>query len=375
LTTDLSRISGSFVIARNTAFTYKNKPADVKQLGRDLGIRFVIEGSVRRTDDRVLVNVQLVDAESGAHLWADRFETDRSNLAEAQSEITDRLARTLKAELIGATGRRIEQEKTRDLDASDLIMRGEALARKAYSATNIEAARRLYEDALEKDPGSLNAKLHIATALVISVSNNWSSSVQQDEAHAEQLLLDALERDPNSALAHLNMGVLRRVQNRMPEARVELQTVIALDRNNNVAFRNLGFILVQMGQPDAAIPYIQKAIRLDPHDPYISSSYFFLGQCHLLLGEVDEAIHLLRKSGAARPRFYGNHLWLAGALGLRGEVDEARAVLAEATKLKPDVNSLAAWRASSRAFNNPPYWALIEKTMIVGLRRAGFPDE
>jgi TolB-like protein/class 3 adenylate cyclase len=111
LTTDLSRISGSFVIARNTAFTYKNKPADVKQLGRDLGIRFVIEGSVRRTDDRVLVNVQLVDAESGTHLWADRFETDRSNLAEAQSEITGRLARTLNAELIGATGRRIEQEK------------------------------------------------------------------------------------------------------------------------------------------------------------------------------------------------------------------------------------------------------------------------
>jgi adenylate cyclase len=124
LTTDLSRISGSFVIARDRAFTYKGKPTDVKQIGRDLGARYVLEGSVRRTGDQVRVNVQLIDAESGAHVWADRFETERRNLAEAQGEITGRLAQTLNLELVRDVGRRIEQEKMADPNARDLVMRG-----------------------------------------------------------------------------------------------------------------------------------------------------------------------------------------------------------------------------------------------------------
>src|SRR5438105_649630 len=128
LTTDLSRISDSFVIAHNTALAYKGKPVDAKQVGRALGVRYVIEGSVRRTGNQVQVNLQLIDGETGAHLWADRFDTDRANLLEAQNEITGRLARTLNLELVEAAGRRIEQEKTVDPDARDLVMRGWACA-------------------------------------------------------------------------------------------------------------------------------------------------------------------------------------------------------------------------------------------------------
>jgi len=124
LTTDLSRIAGSFVIARNTAFTFKGKSVDAKQIGRELGVRYVLEGSVRRAGDQVQVNAQLVDAETGAHLWADRFDTNRRNLPEAQNEITGRLARTLHLELGEAVGRRIEQEKVVDPDARDFDMRG-----------------------------------------------------------------------------------------------------------------------------------------------------------------------------------------------------------------------------------------------------------
>jgi adenylate cyclase len=120
----LSRISGSFVIARNTAFTYKSKPVDVKQVGRELGVRYVLEGSVRRTGDRVRVNVQLIDAEMGAHLWADRFETDNADIAEAQDAITGRLAQTLNLELVGAVGRRIEQESVVDPDSRGRQCRG-----------------------------------------------------------------------------------------------------------------------------------------------------------------------------------------------------------------------------------------------------------
>jgi TolB-like protein len=207
LTTDLSRISGSFVIARNTAFIYKGKPVDAKQIGREFGVRYVIEGSVRRLGDSVQVNVQLVDAESGAHLWADRFDTDRANLAKAQSEITDRLAKTLKVELRTAAGRRIERERAIDPDARDLMMRAQArLLRAPLSAAAVQEALQLNERALEIDPGLIDAKIGIAANLVMNVANGWSTSVQRDEARAEQLSLEAFESDPNNAIAHLNIG-------------------------------------------------------------------------------------------------------------------------------------------------------------------------
>jgi adenylate cyclase len=376
LTTDLSRISDSFVIARTTAFTYKGKAIDVKQIGHELGVRFVIEGSVRRAGKNVGVNVQLIDAESGAHVWADRFDANQTDLAEGPSEITGRLARSLNAELVVAADRRIERERAADPDARALVMRGWA---RIYSgsptAATTEEALQFFERALVLDQGSVEAKIGTAAALVGRLNLRWSSSVERDQARAEQLLEEALDRDPNNSKAHVSKGVLRSVQNRLAEAQIELETAIALDRNNLVAFRMLGGTLMQLGQPEAAIPYIEKSIRLSPHDPRIVFNYSSLGQCHLLLGHLDQAIELLRKARAADPRFFGIHLNLAGALGLRGDLDEARAEVAEAIKLKPEVNSLAALRAYFPQITNPPYWALREKTVNAGLRRAGFPEE
>ena len=151
--------------------------------------------------------------------------------------------------------------------------------------------------------------------------------------------------------------------------------MIALDRNNTMPFRNLGLTLTQMGKPEEAIPYIEKSIRLSPHAPDISSNYGALGECRLFLGHLEPAIELLRKACAANPRASGIRLSLAAALGLRGDINEARAEIAEAVKLNPKVNSLAALRASAPWITNPPYWALREKTLNFGLRRAGFPEE
>jgi TolB-like protein/DNA-binding winged helix-turn-helix (wHTH) protein/Flp pilus assembly protein TadD len=376
LTTDLSRIADSFVIGRYTAFTYKGKPADLKQIGRELGVRYVIEGSVRRLGNQVLINVQLIDAETGANLWADRFETDRTNLAEAQNEIVGRLARTLNVELIEAASRRIERERAADPDARDFAMRAWArLLRGPLSAATVKEALQYGERALEIDPGSVEAKLGIAAMLDGRLTNGWSSSVEEDQARAERLLQEVLEDDPNNPRAHISLGVLRRFQNRLGEARIELETAIALDRNHTVAFRNLGITLIQMGKPEEAIPYIEKSIRLSPHDPSIVANYSSLAECHLFLGHLDRAIELLRKARAATPPAFGTLLVLAGALGLRGDLQEARTELAEASKLKPEVTSLAAWRAYAPWIANPPYWALREKTVNVGLRRAGFPDK
>jgi adenylate cyclase len=372
LTTDLSRISGSFVIARNTAFTYKGKSVDVKRVGRELGVRYVLEGSVRRTGDQVRVNVQLIEAETGAHLWADRFDTDRANLAEAQDEITGRLARTLNLELVKDAGRRIEQEAAADPNARDLVMFGRAMSLRPMSPATRQEALRIFERALEVDPESVDAKIGIASQLVSNVADGWSSSVPEDETRAEKLLLEALERDANRAWAHGTMAQLRRMQNRLAEAKIDWETTIALDRNDAFAIRQLGTTLMYLGQPKAAIPHIEKAIRLKPHDPVANNS---LGLCHLLLGHVDEAIVSLTRARTANPRLYFVHLYLAGALGLRGDLDEAKAEITEAIKLKPEVNSLERWGAYAVWTTNPEYRALAEPTLYVGLRLAGFPDE
>jgi len=212
LTTDLSQISDSFVIARNTAFTYKGKAADTKQVGRELGVRYVLEGSVRRVSDQVQVNVQLIDGETGAHVWADRFETDRRNLGEAQSQITGRLARTLQLELVQDAARRIEQERSVNPDARDLVMRGWAFLYRPFSVENRQEAQRAFERALEIDPRSVDARIGIALVLAVRLIDGASSSVREDEERAEKLLREALGRDANSSMTHAAMGLLRRAE-------------------------------------------------------------------------------------------------------------------------------------------------------------------
>jgi len=276
LTADLSRISGSFVIARNTAFTYKGKPVDVKRVGQDLGVRYVLEGSVRRTGDRVRVNVQLIDAETNAHLWADRFETDNADVAEAQDAITGRLAQTLNLELVEAVGRRIEQERVVDPDSRDLVMRGWAWYYRPMSVGTVHEAQRAFERALEVDPRSIDARIGTASVLIRKLAEGWSTSRRADELLAEKLLLEALERDTNRPSAHYAFGMLRRVQNRLDEARMEFETTIALDRNHARAYFRLGQTLNFLGQMEAGISYIEKSIRLNPRDPNIARPYAIL---------------------------------------------------------------------------------------------------
>ena len=189
------------------------------------------------------------------------------------------------------------------------------------------------------------------------------------------MLLEALERDTNRSDAHAVMGFLRRLQNRLAESRIEWETSIALDRNNATAIRNLGITLMYLGQPEAAILQIDKGMQLSPYDYSIPVANWSLGLSHLLLGRVDESIDFLRKARGANPRFYYIHFGLAAALGLKGDLDEARAALAEGIKLRPELNSLAAWRANRPWETNTQFTALAEKTVYGGLRRAGFPEE
>ncbi len=384
LTTDLSRIAGSFVIARNTAFTYKGKPIDTKQIGRELGVRYVLEGSVRRTGDQVRVNAQLIDAEGGAHLWADRFDTDRASLPEAQSDITSRLARVLNIELVRDASRRIEQEKAVDPDARDLVMRGWAWLNRPASKETRQEALRAFERALEIDPRSTEARIGIAGVLVWRLANARGSSsfqqdaAQQDAARAERLLLEALENDSNQSMAYSIMGNLRRLQSRLTESRIALEKAITLDPNNVSANELLDWTLFFLGRPDSAIAQAEKIQRLSPRDPYISYAYLLLGWCQLLSNQVDEAIDTLIRGRTANPRDWFFSYALAGALALKGDLDGAKAALAESLVLKPEVNSLAQWYAYlpwTSKTNAPQFWVLQHKTLDEGLRRIGFPEE
>jgi adenylate cyclase len=371
LTTDLSRISGGFVIARNTAFTFKGKPVDVKKIGRELGVRYVIEGSVRLAGDLLRLNVQLTDTESGAHLWADRFDSDTANLARAQSEITGRLARAINFKVVEAEGLRIDRERALDPDPHDLLIRGWAVLIRPVSAANLQEARQIFERVLEIAPGSVAARIGVAHALSANIGCGWSTSPQEDEARAERLLLESIECDANSFRSRQALGLLRRLQNRLDESRIELETTVALVPNYAPAFCQLGMTLICLGQPDSAIPQIEKGIRLGPHEPH---GYSMLSLAHLLLGDVEQAIEFSRTARARNPRLYFPHVTLAASFGLKGELDEAKALLAAGIKIRPEFNSLARLRAYT-TWGNAQFKALRESTLDHGLRRAGMPDE
>jgi TolB-like protein/class 3 adenylate cyclase/tetratricopeptide (TPR) repeat protein len=374
LIADVSRFPGSFVVARNTAFTYKGQPVDARQVGHDLGVRYVLEGGVQRAGEQVRLNAQLIDTETEARPWAEQIDTNRTNFADAQNGLIGHLARTLDPQLVPISAAQIAP-KTVDPDARELIMRGRGWSSRPYSAATWQEAQRAFERALEIDSRSVEARVGLAEVLGGKLADGWSSSRQQDPARAEQLLREALERDANRSTAHFAMGVLRRMQNRLTEAQSEFETAIRLNPNDARAFYQLGLTLMFLGHPEAGIPDIEQAIRLDPQDPNMSTLYWALGTCHLLLGQVDEAIDFLGKARAANSRLWFPHLYVAGAFGLRGDVEPARAALAESITLKPEINSVARMRVYNAWITNSEHWALQEKTLNVGLRRAGLPDE
>ena len=385
LTSDLSRISGSFVIARTTAFTYKGKPTDVKQIGRELGVRYVLEGSVRRTGDQVRMNAQLIDADSGAHLWADQFDTHRANLAETQSEITGRLAWTLNIALLSDASRRIERENAVDPDVRDLVMRGWARWYAGPQSPKAgQEALNAFERALEIDPRSAEARIGIARVLLTRLANVWNSSsfqeetVQQDVARAERLLFEAIESDANQPMAYAVMGFLSRMQGRLTESRLALERAITLDPNFEWANHQLGWTLLFLGETGDAIAHGEKSLRLSPRDPNIFWRYELLGWCQMLSNHVDEAIDLFIKGRTGNPRVWNFPFALAGALGLKGDLDGAKAALAESLKLNPEVNSMAQWYSYvpwTSKTNSPKFWALQDKTFGEGMRRIGFPEK
>ena len=370
LTTDVARIQGSLVIARNTAFTYKGKPIDAKQLGRELGVRYVLEGSVQRSGNQVRINTQLVDAETGGHLWAERFDRDIGNLFALQNEITSRIARALQLQLPIAEARR----PTNNPDALDYMLRGRAVLARPISRENSDEAVTLFETALALDPQAADAAAWLAVALTVRVIDELSTFPDVDLQRAERLAAQALAASPDSALAHHARGQVLRAQSRCKEAIPEFETAIALDRSRAPAYANVGWCKFLTGSVDDAIPYFEQAMRISPYGPGIALWYGRMGEMKLLQSHTDEAIVWLEKATSENARLASVQAYLAAAYALKGDTVRARAALAEAQRLSSAYSSLASVEKSIW-YDNPEVRALAEATYFPGLRRAGMPEE
>lgn len=371
LTTDLSRVSGTFVIARNTAFTYKGKTVDARKIGRDLGVRYVMEGSVQSGSTRIRVNAQLVDAESGAHLWAERFDKARADLFDMQDEITSRIANALNIELIAAEATRpIEQP-----DAFDFILRGRAAAANPPNPDKYAKSIGYFERALALDPRSVEAQSLLAIALTARVLDQMTDSATTDIARAEKLAGQSLAASPRCALAHFAKGQVLRVQRRYKDAIPEYEAVIALNPNSAGALFVLAQCKSRTGSIEEAIPLVEQAIRLSPRDPQIGNWYLEIGIEHLLQSRTEEAIVWLEKARSANPLHPAPHAFLASAYGLKGEADAA-AELAEARRLVRDGRFSSIARLKAIVYwGVPKTRALLEATYFTGLRKAGVPEE
>jgi adenylate cyclase len=369
LTTDVARIQGSMVIARNTAFTYKGKAVDAKQIGRELGVRYVLEGSVQRAGNQVRINAQLVDTETGAQIWGDRFDRDAADLFALQNEITARIARALQSQLAIAEARR----PTDHPDALDYILRGRAVLTRPISKENSDEAVTLFETALAFDPKSADAATWLAATLAFRVTDEMSDFPDEDLHRAEKLVAQALAASPNSALAHYVKGQVLFAQSRCGEAIPEYERAISLDRSRAPAYARLGWCKFLTGSADQAIPYFEEAIHLSPHEPAIAPWYGRMGVIYLLQSHTDEAIGWLEKANSENARLAFVHAYLAAGYALKGETERARSELAEAQGLSKLYSSLARVQQYTW-YDNPQIRALAEATYFPGLRRAGIPE-
>jgi len=366
LTTDLSRISNSFVIARNTAFTYKGKNVDAREIGKALGVRYVLEGSVQREQNRVRVNAQLIDAQSGAHLWAERFEEDVADLFKLQDRVVARLANSMSDELVRAEAERGAHSK--NPDAIDLIFRAQALRSQAFqrmTKDNINAERVLYEQALKIDPNDADALAGDAWTYVQEYSYGWANPETDYEAKALGQADRSIALAPDNVWAYLVKSVYLTVTHRPSEALTAVDAGLALNPNSAVLHGGArGLAEVVLGRFEQAKADEIEAMRLSPRDSLIGAWHSFLGQAELGLGHFDAAIEEGQKAIDGGYRAYGVYRNLAAAYALKGKMEEAKTALAEARRLNPKLNINS---VSVLAEKNP--------SLIDGLRKAGLPEE
>jgi adenylate cyclase len=383
LTTDLSHLSDSFVIARKTAYTYKGKAVDAKQIGREMGVRYVLEGSVRRVGETITINAQLISTETGAHIWADRFDGERSRLGQLQVEVVARLANSLGVELVRAESLRSIRERPDNPDAVDLFLRGWVEQFRFGPDSNKEAVRD-FESALKLDPNLVRAKVELSAALSDRVTFGWSADPRGEAARAETLIDEALAAEPDNAVAHLVKALayqtviiskLRTPAEPLWEAGIaEAETAVSLDRNLATAHAISTYWRLFLGRAAEGFSGLETAMRLSPRDPVRPIWEQQICHLHVHLAQWTEALEHCRIGIQGAPNVWFAHADLAMANAWLGRDAEAKSAKVDLLKLMPGLTAKS-YAAIAATFSENPVFAEQIAVMAEGLRKAGLPEE
>ena len=326
LTTDLSRLPGTFVISRATAFTYKGKAVDARQVGRECNVRYALEGSIRRVGTLVQTNAQLIDTATAAHIWADRFENETSDLFALQQAITGRIAASLDIQLARAEGQRA-RERAADPSAVDLRLHAVALYINGVTAEHLLTARQLLEQSVQLDPNLAESWSWLAEILVTQYLHRWNNVGKEALEQAEEAIAKAVAINPNIAQAYYTQGLIRRAKGDQLGALEALSRAVEVNPNLPRALAEKANQLTALGRPADALPLVEKAIKLSPRDPALGGFYWIIGRAHFVSGDYRSAIKWLEKSVELRPNDWYNRLYLVSAYALDLRKDQAKKVL------------------------------------------------
>lgn len=373
LTTDLSRIPGSFVIARSSAYSFRGKSGDVRDIGRQLGVRYALEGSVQRLDEQVRLNVQFIDLENGRTLWADRFDGSRSDLVALQQRVTGTIARSLHLELIEAESQRASRERARDPNASDLALQGWSLYERK-TPESVAQARELLLRSVSRDPSAVFAWSLLSDTYTADLLARWlhlrgatRAEWLQRAAHAAD---QAIALDPGNLYAIGARATVLQLEGKPEQSLAMLRRQVVLNRNYAPAWHRISYALLTLGQPEAALEAGNEAIRLSPRDGRLFSFYVVMAAACLHLERDAEALDWAKKSVAAWPQFGTSHAWVASASALLGDMNAAHVALTEFRRLQPGY-TIASFRAE-RLSDNTVFLSQHER-YYRGLHLAGLP--
>ncbi|HEX4173342.1 MAG TPA: tetratricopeptide repeat protein [Acetobacteraceae bacterium] len=378
LLTDLSRaLPGSFVVSRSTAFSYKGRQVPTRQVGEELRVRYVLEGSVLTDASRVRVNAQLVDAQTDEHLWAERFDKERRDILQVQDEIVARLARTVGVEMVRNEGRRSESRSGAYDDALDMVMRGNAVATDLSRKERAVEAVALFTRALELDPDNVDAMVGIAATRIFQVVNQFQTVGREallDEAEA--LISRAVGLAPDHIGVMKARAVLLRARGRFEDAIIADMSVIAINPGEPTAYRELGLNNLYLGRPQDAVDWFRRAETITPRDRVRWTWLQGLGRALMHLGRDTEAVEALRLAVHSNPHLSRDRAFLAAAEALVGNIDDASRHLAKYDEIDPGmtVQRFAEERNSVPLEAVSPAYLRGDERILKGLRRAGMPE-
>jgi Tfp pilus assembly protein PilF len=338
----------------------------VQDVATDLGVRYVLEGSVRRAGGRMRINAQLIDASDGGHLWAERYDRQAEDVFAVQDDVTRAIVAALSAELTESDRAALDRPRgTRNLEAYDALLRGRKYL-DTVSRENVEQAKELFEKAIALDPNYARAYTNLGF-LYWHEWRLWGRDRDGNLTKAMELGRKAIELDDRSAGAHLLVALVHQYRGEHDEAEVEGRNVLALEPTQAETLGNLGRFLKASGRFEEAIAVLEKAMRIDPHHP--PDWIGWLGQSHFRLGRYDEAIRILEAGVAKHPDVLPLQLYLAQSYAMSGQAEQAKAHVAEVLRLNPDftIDAYAAYNRVSEVPRN------IEID-VAAMRRAGFPE-